>query len=345
MTSHIASNRWAARLGALLLIALGAGAPAAGAQATVADSLAGVLASPDIHARALAVARLDVLPAAELTSGARAALVNLLDAEAMHTVAPDPNQIPDEDETYDEYIIDLTSVVLKLHDPASIRGLTLLGIQASEDVQRYIASSGGQGLPALDQAWQANADARPAIVTTWAMMLGVAGPDALSAQDRQRVMASILAATDSLPIAVAAAARVGSLAALEPALADLAANAPGDVVRSRAAKAVEVLGPVRDATAPVQLLGAMSALIDAFCARPGLSNTARVHPNRPAACGKIGSDMNKAAAALKVGRADDAKTALGDASATAASARAVGALSAAEAASVEGNVAYLLTRI
>ena len=345
MTSFIASKRRTARLGALLLIASGLGAAAAGAQATVADSLAGVLASPDIHARAVAVARLDALPTAELTFAARTALVSLLDAEATHTVAPDPNQIPDEDETYEEYIIDLTSVVLKLHDPAALRGLTLVGIQTSEDVQRYIASSGAGSLPALDDAWQANPDDRPTIVTTWAFMLGTAAPDALGAQDRQRVLASIFAATDSFPIAVAGAARTASLTALEPVLAELAANAASDVVRSRAAKAVDVLGPMRDATPPAQLLVESSDLIGAFCARPGLSNTARVHPNRPAACGKIGADLNKAAASLQASRPDDAKAALGDASATAAEARRIGALSAAEGAAVEGNVAYLLTRI
>ena len=331
-------------MGALLLIASGPGASVASAQASIADSLAGVLASPDIHARAVAVARLDALPVAELTSGARSALVGLLDAEATHAVAPDPNQIPDEDETYDEYIIDLTSVVLKLHDPAAIRGLTLVGIQTNEDVQRYIASAGARSLPALDEAWQADPDDRPTIVTTWSFMLGVGAPDALSAQDRQRVLASIFAATDSFPIAVAGAARVASLTALEPVLADLAATATSDVVRSRAAKAVAVLGPARDAAMPAQLLGGTSDLVDAFCARPGLANTARVHPNRPAACGKISADMNEAAAALNVSRPDDAKTALANASATAATARGTGALSAAEAAVIAGNVAYLLTR-
>lgn len=345
MTSFTASKRWAARLTALVLIASGPGAAAAGAQATTADSLAGILASPDIHARALAVARLEALPLAELTPGARSALVSLLDAEATHTVAPDPNQLTDEDETYDEYIIGLTRVVLELHDPAAIRGLTLVGIQTSDDVQRYVASSGARSLPALDEAWQANPDARPTIVTTWAYMLGVGAPDALGAQDRQRVLASIFAATDSLPIAVAAAARIASLTTLEPVLADLAASAASDVVRSRAAKAVEILGPVRGATPAPQLLGATAELVDAFCARAGLANAARVHPNRPAACGKIGADMNKAAAALRVSRPDVAKAALGDASATAAAARAAGALSAAEVAVVEGNVAYLLTRI
>ena len=345
MTSFIALKRRAARWSALLLIASSLGATAAGAQAATADSLAGVLTSPDIHARAVAVARLDALPVTELTPAARSALVSLLDAEATHTVAPDPNQIPDEDETYDEYIIDLASVVMKLHDPAALRGLTLVGIETSEDVQRYIASSGARSLPALDEAWQGNVDARPTIVTTWAFMLGASTPDVLTATDRQRVLASVFAATDSFPIAVAGAARAASLTVFVPALSEIAVTAASDVVRSRAAKAVEVLGPVRDATTAGQLLGQASDLIDAFCARPGLANTARVHPNRPATCGKIGADMNKAAAAFKVSRPDDAKAALGDASATAARARNIGALSAAEAAVVEGNVAYLLTRI
>ena len=335
-------------LSVVLLVTLSAlGAPAARAQQPVADSLAAILSTSDVHLRAEVVGRLNALPIDELTPTARAALIALLDAEANGSVAADPRPLVAEDETYDEYIIDLTDAVLKLHDPASLRALTLLGIQTGQDAQQWVASFGASSLPALAEAWTAKPEARPTIVNTWAFELALTGANALPVKDRQRVLGDLMAATDEFPIAVAAAARIASLSVLAPTLATVAESTSSDVVRNRAEKAVELLGPVRGATSPLTLLNQTLELARGFCVRPGEGNDARAnsHPNRPSTCGKIRSDLNKARAALDTNRPEAARGALSDAASTAASARAAGVISANEAAAVEGNVSYLLTRI
>src|SRR4051812_3041228 len=76
----------------------------AAAQGSTADSLAGLLSTADVHQRALAVARLNALPLAELTPGARSALVELLDAEATRRAPIDADAIGAEDEIYAEYL-------------------------------------------------------------------------------------------------------------------------------------------------------------------------------------------------------------------------------------------------
>jgi hypothetical protein len=334
-----------ARLAAAIAVTIFVLPAAASGQGTVADSLAGVLTTTDVHQRALAVARLNALPLAELTPNARAALVELLDAEATKRVPLDAEQPTDEDETYDEYVIDLTDAVLKLDDPAALRGLTILGIQTGRDVQRWVAARGASSLPALDAAWAADPQSRGGVITTWALMLRNTGSAALGAADRARLLGAIVGATDDLPIEVAAAARAGSLVALVPALDELSRQADDEVVRNRAAKAVEILAPARDALTPAQALGEAQQLARGFCARPGLANDPTSHPNRPSVCGVIGADFNKARAALRTGRPADARAALTDAASTAAAARAAGSLAPAEAASVEGNVQYLLGRI
>ena len=162
MSSSTSSGRstW---IVAAFMIASALGASGARAQGTPADSLANLLASPDVHVRALSVASLDALPISALTPGARQALVKLLDAEATHSVTAEVNEISEEDETYEEYITSLTGIVVALNDPTATRALALLGIETSEDAQRLVASAGAANLPVLDDAWQANPSARPEI--------------------------------------------------------------------------------------------------------------------------------------------------------------------------------------
>lgn len=345
MLSFATSPRRSALLAVIVAAAGAMHASPALAQDAPADSLAQQLTTTDIHQRALAVARLNALPLDSLTPRARAALVALLDAEATKREPLDSEQLTEEDETYDEYIIDLTDAVLKLHDPASLRGLTLLGIQTGQDVQRWIASQGASSLPALDEAWRAEPAARPTIVTTWAFELALTGPNALGSHDRQTVLGSILAATGDHPIAVASAARIASLVALAPALSDLAAGASSDVVRSRAAKAVEVLAPLRGARTPLQVLEQARELVDGFCLVPGAAHPPTPAADRATACGQIRGKLAEGRAGLVSGRSAAARAALVEASDRAAAARAQGVFTPAEAAVVEGNVQYLLGRI
>ncbi|HEX2780076.1 MAG TPA: hypothetical protein VHM30_11280, partial [Gemmatimonadaceae bacterium] len=327
-------------------LALGAGI--ASAQSFNVDSLAGVLSSTNsVRVRAEVVGRLNALPLAELTPAARSALVRLLDAEADHTLPGDPQPIAEGDEVYDEYVVDLAGGVLRLDDPASLRAMTRVGLQTSHDVQRWVASFGAQSLPHLDAVWAEQPAERPVIVTTWAFMLGVTGPDALVARDRQRVLTSIMGAAEAYPIAFAGAARVGSLVTLVPSLSQIAASSPSEIARNRAAYAAQLLAPARDALTPAQMLAQTLELARGFCVRPGEGNDARanVHPNRPAACGKVRGALNRARAALGEGRTDDARTELQSAASVAEQASTDGVFTAVEAAAVRGNVEYLLARI
>jgi hypothetical protein len=359
---------------AMLCIASALAAPAVLAQGNVAesDSLARLLMTPSIHKRADVVARLNALPIVELSPSARMGLVALLDAEATGRAPVDPNPPGGEDETYSEYLIELTDAVLKLKDPASLRGLTRLGIQTGFQVQRFIASFGATSLPSLDEAWRTEVRARPSIITTWAFTLARTGPNALNPQNRRRVSASIIAATDSFPIAVASAARVGSLSALVPLLADVASRSKSDIVRGEAQKAVNVLAPLRAATTPVALLEQTSELLRGFCAKGGHDEgdddkgehddphvaaatstpSVRKHDehegeqlSREEACGTLRGKLTFARATLVTGRPAAAKLVLEDIVHTAARARASGAFTSAEAALIEGNATYILSRL
>jgi hypothetical protein len=319
------------------------------AQRSTSDSLARFLAVPSLHRRADAVARLNTLPLAQLSPSARTAIVALLDAEATGHAPVDPDTLATNDERYGEYILDLTDLVVKLQDPASLRGLTRLGISSGDAAQRLVASFGTASLPPLSEAWNADERVRPSVVTTWAFMLAVTGPRALGASDRSRVLGAILSATDRYPMAVAIAARAGSLTALSPLLADVAARSPSDIVRSRAEKAVTVLGPARDATPPAALLAQTADWLSGVCGTGEEDDASREPPlegrPRKEVCATLRNDIRHAGTALTGGRLDVVRGSLNDIVVVAASARTRGTLTQAEAALVGGNARYLLSRL
>ncbi len=326
-------------MAALLLLA----APVR-AQAPEADALAERLSDPQAHVRADAVARLNSLPLEELTPNARAKLVALLDAEARKAMPAPEDVSSEEDERYDEYLLDLTDAVLKLRDPGSLRGMALLGIHSGLEAQRYVASFGSQSLALLGEAWRSDPELRADVMGTWGFML--AGTGTLSDQERDQLLSEIMSVADEHPIYVATAARTAPLPVLSPVLADLAASATSVVVRSRTEKAVQELAPLRSAMSAEALLRETERIARSFCSVPGLKvKPPHGHLNRPAACGKIGADFEEARAALSTGRPADARAALGDAAAVATEARSSGMLTAAEASLVAGNASYLASRI
>ncbi len=361
-----ASRRPGARALAVIGAALVMHVPAVQAQHT-ADSLARALTSTSIHERAEAVARLNTLPEAELSRSARNSLVTLFNAEAMGRAPVDPEPVGAEDETYSEYLVDLTDVVLKLRDPASLPGLARIGIQTSYAAQRYVASFGATALPVLDAAWRTEERARPSIVTTWAFLLAQTGGQSLKAADRGRVIASIVAAVGTYPIAVAAAAEAGPLTSLSPVLADMASHATSEIVRRDAREAVNELAPLRAALSSIALLDQTSEWVTAICATgheepggdghegAGHRSDARAstrndddrdgEQGRSATCERVRGSLAAARVALLANRPELAKLLLRDAAQVAGDARAKGIFSSAEAALIQGNVLDLWSRL
>jgi hypothetical protein len=314
-----------------------------GAQAALAqdaDALASRLTTSNIHVRAEAVARLNALPISALTPAARGAMIALLEQEATGQAPVSADTAADVDETYSEYVIDLTSGVMRLQDPAALRGLALLGIQTGRDVQRYVASFGARSLPMLAEAWRLKSDARPSIVTTWALSATLTGPNALSKEDRQQVLASILAASDSYPIAIASAARSGSLVVLMPVLANIAAHTTDEVISSRAEKAISLLDPQRAGMSPLALFDETAQWVAGFCGGPGSATG-----TRNGTCTSLQNRLDNAREHIVAGRVGPAVNVLTAIEREATDARSKGALTAAEAALISDNARYLASRL
>ncbi|PYP93972.1 MAG: hypothetical protein DMD34_10225, partial [Gemmatimonadetes bacterium] len=123
-----------------------------------------------------------------------------------------------------EYIIDLTRTVVRFHDPTSVRGLSLIGIQTSRAAQEFVAGLGSQSLAALDEAWTTKRSARPSVLVTLGRMVAQQQMNGLSESDRQGVLKRIWAGVDSFPIALATAARAASFFVLVPVLRHIASS-------------------------------------------------------------------------------------------------------------------------
>jgi hypothetical protein len=358
MTSHSLTMRRHSLYSAAAVCCL-AGVPllSSSAQIAGADSLARRLTAADVHIRAEAVARLNALPLGQLTPSARRSLVRLLELEATGRAPKSSEPTSGEDETYGEYIIDLTSGVLRLQDPASLHGLVRLGIETAQDVQQFVASFGARSLPLLDDAWRTRENARSSIIATWAFATLVRGPNALRPDDRRRVLRSILAATDEYTIAVAGAARSASLTGLIPVLTDVASRLPkNDIGGERATRAANELAPLRARLGPTVLLDDAADWIAAVCGHEegkgegkgeGEDDRGRRSgsESRRRACDELAEQLERARTSLRAGRLSEARAALSAATRTAAAARSSRVFTAPEGAVIHGNLQYLLTRL
>jgi hypothetical protein len=267
-------------------------------------------------------------------------MIALLEQEATGRAPASADTVAEEDESYSEYVIDLASGVMRLQDPAALRGLTLLGIQTAQDIQQYVASFGARSLPLLAEAWRLKIDGRPSVITTWAFSANLTGPNALSKEDRQTVLASILAASEKYPIAVASAARSGSLVVLMPVLADIAAHTTDEVIRSRAQKAVALLTPARANTSPLTLLDETAQWLAGFCRAEGLRSA-----GRHGACTSLSNRFGNVREHIVAGRTVPAVNVLTAVEREASDARSKGALTAAESSLIVGNAQYIAGRL
>jgi BMFP domain-containing protein YqiC len=338
-------------------------AQALSAQSSVADSLAPSLANPDVHVRTAAVIQLNALPTSDLSPSIRHTLINLLEAEATGRGPKNPYTTADSDETYSEYIIGLTDAVLRLRDPAALRGLVLLGAQTSGDVERFVASFGRRSLPYLDDAWRTRENARPSVIMMRALTTTVTGPNALTTAQRQRVLASLIDSVATYPTDVARAATAASLVELAPVLADVAAREESDVARNLASRAVSELEPLRAQVSVSTLLEKTSNALAGFCRVGGVEVEHSAHVSRgdteahdsrgdtddpstrAAACAVIWRGLRLAQADVAAGRIAAAKAKLDLVARAAAFAGTRGIFSSAEVALIQGNARYIITRL
>jgi len=225
------------------------------------DSLTVQLGSADLRTRSVAISALAHVPLTSIPSSTRTALMGLLEREANGTQVPDPLTADPADEAWDEYIIELTDLVRRVGDIGALRGLSMLGIETSRAAQQFVAGFGAQALAPLDQAWAVKPNARPSVITVWALL-------ALHADTATQAIAlnRLLAATDTFPIALADAAVVGNLTALVPFLDSLAVSPTLlPIVQGALTEAANALRPQYASLAPGQLLGQYNTWLGAIC--------------------------------------------------------------------------------
>ncbi len=284
----------AAALGLLLTLPVGA-------FGQNVDSLVGVLGSPSVSARAQAVARLNLVPIQSLSSAARQALVQLLEREATGQVRYDQTTGKD-DETYSEYVIDLTRGVLRLQDASAVRGIAFLGIETSRAAQEFIATRGSAAIPVLNEVWISKERARPAIITTWGYTLA-STTNGLAPEDRAALLGRIMQAVPAYPIPTARAARTASLITLLIPLRQIADTATDPAVKNRLAAAASELEPRMAAASATDVLAQLAEVIAGIC--QGASGA------RQGTCSSIQSLVTDARQHIAAGRTNAAHSVLG----------------------------------
>src|SRR5437660_3756129 len=237
---------------------------AVGAAAQSPDDAVTMLSAASLRTRAAGVARLNTLPVATLPAAAPAALISLLEREATGQV-PYNETTADGDESWQEYIVDLSDAVLRLHDSRSLRGLTLLGIETSRDAQEYVASLGSAALPALNEAWRTKEAVRPDVIATWGSLLTVTGASALDPTDRASVLSRLASAAQGYALAVAGAARRARLVILAPVVGQIADTTSDETTRARLRHIANDLRVQLDATPSSEVLSQLNEWLGGLC--------------------------------------------------------------------------------
>jgi hypothetical protein len=226
------------------------------------EALTAALDAADLTTRSVAVARLATIPEATLPGATRRKLVSLLEREAL---APRVARVDDgEDGESGTYLIALVRAVVRLRDPASLRGLALLGIQTSLAAQQFMASQGDSSVALLVEAERADSNSRGTVAETRGMMLGEYAAR-LSSGARTAVRASLLATAAIDPLAFAHGAEYARLVEATPVLVALAAQATDEFDRKTLASAAARLSAIRDRAPTTQVLDALTESLGALC--------------------------------------------------------------------------------
>src|SRR5207245_4653421 len=169
-----------------------------------------------------------------------------------------------DDETYSEYVIDLTRGVLRLQDASAVRGIAFLGIETSRAAQELVASRGAAAIPVLNEVWISKATARPAIITTWGYTLA-STTNGLAPDDRASLLGRIIQAVPAYPIPAARAARTASLITLLAPLRQIADTIADPVIKNRLLAAAAELEPRMAAASAPDVLAQLAEVIAGIC--------------------------------------------------------------------------------
>ncbi len=292
------------------------------------DSLARLLDSADWRVRSGAVSGLSALAAPRFSASVTEKIIHLLEREALHREPTGAGG-----EGHGEYEISLVELALQLHDPRTLRGMALLGIQTSRAAQTFVASQGSAALPYLAAAWTSDTNARSAVVSTWAMMLGTFA-QALTPSDQADVRARIFAA-DSLDLAFAA--EEAPLPEAVPMLAAMSQATASPMLKQELAGALRTLRPLRDRLTASDLIARVQAWRTAFC--NGAAG------RRAAACEALGARLTVAASDVLAGRTLSARSVLSGIADASDAAFREGALTSLERTFVSENARYLAARL
>jgi hypothetical protein len=298
------------------------------------DSLTAALDSPDLEVRSVAVAGLRTVAPAALPGAARLKLIALLEREA--TAVSRPRADDGEDSAEGTYRTQLVRVVVRLKDPASARGLALVGISINADAQRLVASQGDAAVGLLEEAERVKPTSAGAVAATRGRMLGEYA-SLLSEASRSRIRAAVLRTAATDPLAFARAARFGRLAEAAPMVAQLSTEATDELSKSILGDAADQLTALRAQATTESILDGLAASIAALCDQ---ADGARV-----GACEAMVHLAHSAFADVRASRPAAAHAMLLALATKAGNAARQGAITPIEGTMVSGTARYLTTRI
>jgi hypothetical protein len=248
--SRLVRHLAAMAIAALLLVP-------SGAMAQDATNWVLALDSPDWRVRADGIERLNRLPLADLPGSFRQKAIALLERDG--TTSPGSEV----GEGYGEYVISLVEGVLRLNDPAAVRGMALVGINTSRAAQEFLAAQGGTAVAPLDEAWQ-DENSREAVGETWALML-VNFADRLTSNQRLQVIRRILSARGVDAQAFTNATDDAGLVSAIGVVEDVASTDVSSIVRTVAAGVATRLRDQRSGLTSSAQLDRLADGLNALC--------------------------------------------------------------------------------
>ncbi len=297
------------------------------------DSLTAVLDSPDLEARSVAVAALRTVAPSALPAATRLKLIALLEREG--TAVSQPRADDGEDSPEGTYRTQLVRVVVRLQDPASARGLALVGLSINADAQRLVASRGDAAVALLDEAERVNPALAGAVAATRGRMLGEYA-SLLSKASRATIRAAVLRTAATDPLAFARAARFGRLVETAPVVAQLSIEATDDLTRSILGDAADQLTRMRAGATTESILDGLTASIAVVCDQ--------AQGARHGACEAMTHHVQSAFTDVRAGRPAAARATLLALASRADAAARQGAITVMEGTMISGTATYLTTR-
>jgi hypothetical protein len=299
-------------------------------------ALTAALDAPDVSTRATAVAILATIPPITLPSATRVKLILLLEREAATAAVAETREDDGEDSETGLYLVELVRTVVRLQEPASVRGLAMLGIQTSLAAQRFVAAQGDTAVALLAQAERADTNSVGVVAETRGLMLGEYS-SRLSPAARSVVRASLLATAATDPMAFAQGAEYARLIEATPVVEAHAAAATTELGRAILADAAAKLAALRVQATTAEVLAALTTSIAAIC---GGATAERLH-----LCQWMVERARLATDHLRDARSTAAQQALRTLAAAATDAARRGIITPTEGTMIAGTATYLVTRI